>query len=188
MSEALLVCGLCLQVCSNRDPAFQIRSQKVHIACGAIILSNQNIQKFICRNFPRKVPNTITRKKGPVHGDLTSYFCTNLQTDATHDIELDTNLSPLKKKIKIIKRRVAMSLSEKLAILDWLKDEKSKGRKIEHCDVVDYISKNYGTTVSLTFVTILRKNEDKIRATSLTLYKSKYKRLQLGNVIFLRGL
>jgi len=44
-----------------------------------------------------------------------------------HDIELDTNLSPLKKKTKIVKRRAAMSLSDKLAILDWLKDEKSKG-------------------------------------------------------------
>jgi len=57
---------------------------------------------------------------------LTSYFGTNVQTDTTHDIELDTNPSQ-KKKTKIVKRRAAMSLSEKLDILDWLKDEKSKG-------------------------------------------------------------
>ena len=50
--------------------------------------------------------------------------------DATHDIELDKNLSPLKKKPKIVKRRAAMSLSDKLAILDWLKDEKCKGQKL----------------------------------------------------------
>ena len=80
-----------------------------------------------------------------------------------------------------------MSLSDKLAILDWLRDEKCKGRKIERCDVIDHISEKYGTTVSLTFVTTLRKNEDKIRASSLTLYKAKHKRLQPGNVRNLEG-
>ena len=155
MSEALLVCGLCLTVCLNGDPVCQICSKKVHVACGAIILSNQNVQEFICRNCPRKVPNTITRKKAPIHGDLTSYFGTHVQTDATRDIELDTNLAPPKKIPKIVKRRAAMSLSDRLAILDWLKDEKCKGRKIERCDVIDHISEKYGTTVSLTFVTTL---------------------------------
>jgi len=57
-----------------------------------------------------------------------------------------------------------MSLSEKVAILDWLKNEKFKGRKIERCDVIDHISEKYGTTVSLTFVTTLRKNEDNIKS------------------------
>jgi len=80
-----------------------------------------------------------------------------------------------------------MSLSEKLDILDWLKDEKSKGWKIERCDVIDHISEKYGTTVSLTFVTTLRKNEDEIRAPSLTLYKSKRKRIPPGNVKNLEG-
>ena len=80
-----------------------------------------------------------------------------------------------------------MSLSDKLAILDWLKNEKSKCRKIEHCNVIDHISEKYGTTVILAFVTAPRKNEDEIGATSLTLYKSKHKRFQPGNVKNIEG-
>ena len=57
-----------------------------------------------------------------------------------------------------------VSLSEKLAILDWLKDEKFKGQKIERCDVIGHISEKYGTTASLTFVTTLQKNEDNIKS------------------------
>ena len=158
---------------------------------GAIHLSDQNIQEFICQKHLRTKSKTIPTSKSTTYSNLISYFQQSdkdkqnkLNNSKTTDlfINKEENIPLLPKIVRLVKKRGSLSVRDKLGVLDWMKNMRVKGRKIIRSNVRDYIDEKYGVRIGPAFVRNLKKNEEKIREAAFSGYKGNMQKVQPRNV------
>mmetsp|Transcript_29780 Transcript_29780/g.28650 ORF Transcript_29780/g.28650 Transcript_29780/m.28650 type:complete len:172 (-) Transcript_29780:12-527(-) len=167
-------------ISNNEEPVSSVCQSYTQMLNGVIHLSDQDIQEFICRKLLKTKSKTIPTSKSPTYSNLTSFFRKSvkgkknkLDNSEITDLFVDKekNIPPLPKKARLVQNRGSLSARDKLGVLDWMNYMRAKGHNIIRSDVRDYIDEKYGVRVGPTFVTDLKKNENKIREAASSGYK-----------------